>query len=223
MVAPLSSSGPRSKPALDPRAAATGQAIAEAFGATTCAAIVGPSHSGKTQAAMAALDAIDPSGAQTVHTSAAILNTNAPVAPSDRSATWSSFDAIVERFREAAPRCVVIDEAGSSPAPVQPYDLAQARARALLTQWKDAGTKFIVIGHHLSETLEGWGQWLGAEGFTVVDAPTGTLRTRRARLEAGEPGANPVADKNVRGAEGRERLHRPLGNAFFARFGRDDD
>ena len=43
----------------------------------------------------------------------------------------------------------------------------------------------------------------------------------RFAADGGERAPNAVAEKNARGAEGRERMHRPLGNAFFARFDRD--
>jgi phosphohistidine phosphatase SixA len=219
MVAPLPSKKVSAQ--LDPRAQATGEALAEALTDGAAAAIVGPSYSGKTQAAMAALRVLDPSGASTAHTSAAILNTNAPVAQADRSATWSSYSQLLERFGETAPRFVVIDEAGSTAAPVQPVDLYQAKARALLSKWRDAGTTFVVIGHQLNDRLESWASWLGDGRFAVVDAPTGVVRPARAKLEPQDRPANPVAEKNERGAQGRERMHRPLGNAFFARF--DDD
>lgn len=150
-------------PTLDPRAVENGREIADHLsqGPDACVMITGPSHTGKTQTAIAARRLLDPDGGRSLHTSAAILANNATLVPSDRSATWQSWGEVRARLDSGvAPKLVIIDEAGSRGPPSSPATLEEAFARQVLAGWRDAGTRFIVIGHSASPALTAWAEWL---------------------------------------------------------------
>ncbi|MCK6552794.1 ATP-binding protein [Myxococcota bacterium] len=148
---------------LDPRAVENGREIADhlATSADACVMITGPSHTGKTQSAIAARRLLDPTGESSMHTSAAILLVNAKLVPSDRSALWQGWSDIAARHKDGrAPKLLVIDEAGSAPPPERPMSLEEAYAKKVLTTWREQGTKFIVIGHSANPSLTAWAEWL---------------------------------------------------------------
>lgn len=152
---------------LDPRAVENGREIAEHLATSTdaCVMITGPSHTGKTQSAIAARRVLDPTGEDSVHTSAAILLVNAKLVPSDRSALWQGWGDVVARHKEARPpKLLVIDEAGSAPPPDRPMSLEEAYAKKVLSDWRAQGTKFIVIGHSANPSLTAWAEWLSGAG-----------------------------------------------------------
>jgi hypothetical protein len=208
---------------LDARARDVGLGIARALleEELGCVLVYGPTFSGKTQAAVVARAAIDPSGEASLHTSAAILNTNAPLAPKDRSAQWQTWtDAL--RFKDTAPKLVVIDEAGSSACPNPPSGLDTAAASRLLSRWRDSGTKFIVIGHD-PDRPSAWAAWLSNGASATCEAQTGVLRktARTTEREAvdlpRDAKRNPIAAQNALGAQGAARMRQPVGNVLFVR------
>lgn len=186
--------------------------------------IYGPSHSGKTQAAMVARALIDPDQDASFHTSAAILNTNTTVRIADRSATWQTWTELSEAVeRDRLPKLLIIDEAGSSACPSQPFDFSMLRSKHLLQKFIDAGTKFIVIGHDdRPGNLTKWAEWLsGARGeygaLSPGREPTIRMVPKVDTEAAHQRGDNPVAKKNEVGAEGRGTMRTPPGNAAFFR------
>lgn len=209
---------------LDPRARAAGDAVAETLrgGDVRCVMLIGPGHSGKTQTAMAVREALDPTGTASLHTSAAILNHHARLAPSDRSARWQTWDDVAALVEAGvAPKVVVVDEAGASPAPNRGgFDLRMAQTRRLLEGWAEAGTTFVVIGHTESENLRDWAALLGGPDGVGRCLSGGAGEVERPGRGVGAvalPPDNPVARKNEIGAENRGRMRTPPGNAAFFR------
>jgi hypothetical protein len=210
---------------VDTRAKDFGVHIASALmsGDATCVAILGDTQTGKTQATMVARAVIDPEGDSSLFTTATILNNNATLSDRHRSVRWQTWSDVMRlKDKGEPPKVVIIDEVDHRTCPNEPRDLEMAAARNLLAAWRDAGTRFIILGHARSESIDAWASWLARGDFAVCWSGGSKPSLERVRLTL-EPNLaptasdNPVAAHNAIGAADRELMYVPAGNAPFLR------